>query len=229
MSKWIMAIIVGLFAVAPILLIYYVSTNDRVSDSLISNITLLECTYRNPDQQALCAQRTSDVAREALEVREERINRWLFGITGFLGLVTWYFTLILILIAIGGVSSFWEIQSLRRRARKRLEKQKRWLDQSEELHVSIQSIFEEVERRSTEIGEEVIQSVLDRIREARQSMEDISHKSSEIDEMHQSASASADAAQDAERSGKEIVQTLEELETEAQEIIDALKSKQDSK
>ena len=145
-TLWPWLLVLALLCVAPILLIYYIWTQDSSVDPLIVKFQLQTCVDKGALHFEKCAAKVSDFARESLEIREERINRWLYGIAGFLALVTWFFTALAILIAAGGFLGISIFNSLREQAEEEVKKIKNASDEADATRAS-------VEKSRKDIGE----------------------------------------------------------------------------
>lgn len=132
---------------APVLLIYYIWTQDSSVDPLIVKFQLQTCVDKGALHFEKCAAKVSDFARESLEIREERINRWLYGIAGFLALVTWFFTALAILIAAGGFVGISIFNSLRQQAEKEVNEIKTVRIEAEEKFRETNKVLDEATER----------------------------------------------------------------------------------
>lgn len=149
MTKKVLFTIAVLFLIgfAPSLLIYYVANQEASVDPLITKFQLQACAEKGALHFEKCAAKVSDFARESLEIREDRINRWLYGIAGFLALVTWFFTALAILIAAGGILGISIFSSLRRQAEEEVDKIKNLRAKVEESRADIDGMLNETTER----------------------------------------------------------------------------------
>ena len=131
------------FVTAPAVLIYFVATHEASVDPIISKIGIVACAH--PENFTECSEGVMKLARETLEVREERINRWLYGIAGFLGLVTWIFTALAILFGLGGVFGLWQFRNLKEEAKSKVEELDMSLKEAREFHREIKEAHNDIE------------------------------------------------------------------------------------
>ena len=131
------------FVTAPAVLIYFVGTHEASVDPIISKIEMAACAH--PENFAECSEGVIKLARETLEVREERINRWLYGIAGFLGLLTWIFTAITILFGLGGVFGLWQFRNLKEEAKSKVDELDMSLREAREFYREIKEAHNDIE------------------------------------------------------------------------------------
>ena len=228
----------ALVVAAPLVLIYFVGTHEASVDPIISKIGMIACAH--PENFAECSEEFIELARETLEVREERINRWLYGIASFLGLVTWFFTALATLVAFGGVFGLWQFRNLRDEAKEKLKELDEWNKKSKKYHDNIEIYYNAAKKYYDGVSsmKETTENIAAKSEEnlevfqrdsqiAFKKIEDILEQADAIRKLLKKASTITPLLNMANKSTDNII-TLEEtargLETEIREIHDSLKN-----
>ena len=152
MTKMIPSLIILGVALLVILLVvfsYFVGTYEASVDLIKSKIGVVACA--NDEIFEECSKEFIKLARETLEVREERINRWLYGIAAFLGLVTLFFAAFAILVALGGVLGTWQFRNLKEDAENKVGALDEWIEKSEKSYKGIQKYYKDIEGMALDI------------------------------------------------------------------------------
>ena len=218
------------FVTAPAVLIYFVATHEASIDPIISKIGIVACAH--PENFTECSEGVMKLARETLEVREERINRWLYGIAGFLGLVTWIFTALAILITLGGVVGIGHFRGLKEEAKDKIKELDRWVKKAKEHHDYIKGHHDEIREMKNNIESEVedFESKLGEFNKNRgvvsENLEEAQNLTGDIKELIGQSEAIIALFKTAHESKNNILaleETVIGIESEMREILDSLK------
>ncbi len=204
------------FVTAPAVLIYFVGTHEASIDPIISKIEMVACAH--PENFTECSEGVMKLARETLEVREERINRWLYGIAGFLGLVTWIFTALAILIAVGGVIGTGHFRGLKEEAKDKIKELDGWVKKAKDHHDAIKDLRDAIKKNHDAIKDDhdAIKKHHDNIRDMKNNIKsDVDEFISNLKDFNQNRQIASEQLEEIQKA----ISVINELYKETDKII----------